>query len=74
MINTHDVPKKVWTKWSAHAQHVFNLIYPNMRDTQDIFLHPKAVKMESEHWQTVAWNAAWTAADAVDGFVTKAEI
>ena len=72
MRNLYHVPKKQWDKWSEHAQQVFNMIYPNMRNNQWVFVHPKGVKMESAHWKTVAWNAAWTAADVVDGVKTKA--
>ena len=73
MRNLYKVPRRQWVKWSDHAQQVFNMLYPNMRNNQWAFLHPGAVPMEGEHWKTVSWNAAWTAADAVDGFVTKAE-
>lgn len=68
--NTFKVPKKQWGKWKGEAPRVaFNRLYGFMIDNPDLFDHPKApVKpqdMESEHWKTVAWNAAWIAADIV---------
>lgn len=64
--NRHDVPAKVWMRWSAKAREVFNAVYRTMGD-QSLFLHPKATPAKREHWSTTRWNAAWIAADAVDG-------
>jgi hypothetical protein len=62
-VNTFDVPKKQWKRWSGVGQVVFNAVYSTMLDNQDLFLHPKADTIPNEHWNTVCWNAAWVAAD-----------
>lgn len=72
-MNTYDVPKKQWEQWSPHVQGVFNIVYGAMIGDPWAYQHPKAERGKEEHWQTVAWNAAWTAANAVDGIITKAE-
>jgi hypothetical protein len=67
--NKHKVPKKQWNKWSNFARRVFNDMMYSMRPKlQFAFLHPGAMPMAQEHWQTVRWNAAWSAAEAVRGF------
>lgn len=65
--NLYHVPGKQWRKWSVKARGVFNLVYSTMRSNQGLFIHPKATKQTREHWGTVAWNAAWTAAGAANG-------
>ena len=63
--NKHKVAKKVWRKWSPHAQAVFNGTYEDiLRVGQTCFLHPDTIarKLNPEEFTTVAWNAAWTAA------------
>lgn len=37
-----------------------------MNRNQWIFLHPDQRALHPRTWRTVAWNAAWLAADAVD--------
>lgn len=63
--NTFKVGKSQWKKWSDIAQRVFNETYEVMLANQSLFLHPKADPARVEYWTTTAWNAAWTAADAV---------
>ncbi len=58
---------KTWGGWSEAARAVFNSVYQQMRREQRTFLHPKTAKVKDDQWNTIAWNAAWTAADAVDG-------
>ena len=66
--NRHKVPKKQWTKWNNHAQRVFNDVYKALRPSmQHLLVHPGAVLMHKEHWETVRWNAAWLAANAANG-------
>lgn len=65
--NPHRVPRRQWAKWTNQARGVFNSVYDQMRRDQAMFLHPSAERQTREHWKTVAWNAAWTAADAVMG-------
>jgi len=39
------------------------MIYEN----QKLIAHPRMEKIKAAHWKTVAWNAAWLAADRIDG-------
>jgi hypothetical protein len=64
--NVYHVPQKQWDKWSAAGRQVFNEVYSAMVGSQWVFLHPKQEKMSRSHWKTTAWNAAWTAASAVE--------
>lgn len=64
--NTHRVQKKQWTKWSKMARVVFNRCYEFFINNQRTVNHPKAKKLPLVQWTTVAWNAAWIAADACD--------
>ena len=66
MKNTHRVPAKQWYAWSLIARRVFNSVYEQMKLRQQVITHPDAPVIKPYHWRTVAWNAAWTAADAVD--------
>ena len=63
--NLHKVPAKKWRNWPDICQRVFNEVYLTMVHNQDLFLHPKAKINSDPHWNTTAWNGAWTAADAV---------
>ena len=65
--NAYKVPVKKWRKWSTQARFVFNELYGTMKTNQSLFLHPKAEAVSGQLWKTVCWNAAWIAADAVDG-------
>jgi hypothetical protein len=72
--NLYHVPGKKWREWTPQARGVFNLVYSTMRPNQSLFIHPKAAKHSREHWNTVAWNAAWTAANAADGDVITGDM
>lgn len=63
--NRYRVPKRQWRKWSALARSVFNEVYYIMKNNHSLFLHPKQEQAKKDHWRTTAYNAAWTAADAV---------
>lgn len=65
--NKFAVPADVWDSWSEAAQQVFNRLYWYMLQNQTLFKHPKSPVLEHEQWKTTAWNAAWIAANAVDG-------
>lgn len=65
--NNHKVPLKHWRKWTPQARKVFNETYETMLENQGLFLHPKQATVPQAQWETTAWNAAWTAADAVVG-------
>jgi DNA topoisomerase IB len=67
--NINRVPKKQWSKWSDRARVIFNRCYGFFMGNQDISNHPKAKKLPPAHWKTVAWNAAWIAADACDNTI-----
>ncbi len=69
-MNAETIPNKFrcgnFRKWSNTARRVFNETYGTLRDNQRIFLHPKQDALTTAKWNTVAWNAAWIAADAAD--------
>ncbi len=69
--NRHRVQKGAWERWSPQARHVFNMTYEGMNTNQLVMTHPHAEKIPHYQWQTICWNAAWVAANAVDGFKTK---
>lgn len=52
--------------WSLEARRVFHYVYDFMLLNPDSFRHPDAAEIPEEHWKTTAYNAAWTAANAVD--------
>ena len=60
--NDHKVPKKQWRKWSHAQRQMFNMIWTCMTDDPKLFQHPKS-DIPYEEYTTIAWNAAWTAAD-----------
>ncbi len=64
--NVNRVPKKQWSKWSKEAKAIFNRCYDFFMSNQGTVNHPKAPKLPFNQWKTVAWNAAWIAADACD--------
>jgi hypothetical protein len=63
--NVYRVPKGFWSAWSFDAKRVFNGTYEMMRHDQTMLNHPKAAVMPQAHWNTVAWNAAVIAAEAL---------
>lgn len=65
--NKHKVQKRRWDSWTNMAKRIFNRTFETLRNRQSIYMHPKAAAIPKEHWKTVAWNAAWTAADASMG-------
>lgn len=71
--NPHRVAGETWRRWSKPARAVFNSVYEQMVRDQELFLHPKQKKASPEHWRTTSWNAAWAAANAVDGQTTAGE-
>jgi hypothetical protein len=68
-MNTYKVPKKQWKKWNDAARAVFNETYYTILHNPDVMTHPKQKKIPAEHWNTLAWNAAWVAADAAKGAI-----
>jgi hypothetical protein len=57
---------KLPTKWTRHQREVFRILNNAMLTNQSIFMHPKADMIPTNHWGTIAWNAAWMAAEAVE--------
>lgn len=64
MRNEHKVAKEQWDCWAIGSQAVFNSVYQQMTRTPRVFLHPATGPLPYSEWNTIAWNAAWTAADA----------
>ncbi len=56
-----DISKKVWKDFSLLQQELFNAVYEEIVENQDIFLHPKDTMRDKKLWKTVAHNAAWVA-------------
>ena len=71
--NINKVPKKAWKKWSDLSQRVFNTTYQAVRYNQQILVHPLTPLAPSKQWNTVAWNTAWTAADAAESAIHDIE-
>lgn len=63
--NVNKVPAKQWRRWSYEARRVFNSHFAATTDA-DVLTHPK-MDVPKDHWETIRWNMAWLAADAVDG-------
>ena len=70
-MNCYGVRDSVWKKWSRNARLVFNITYAFIIDNQDLMVHPNTKKVLRYQWKTTAWNAAWIAANATDGYETK---
>lgn len=64
VLNPYKVPLKQWRRWNVEARMIFNYTHALMMGAQEMFVHPKAPMIKKDHWQTIAWNAAWIAADA----------
>jgi hypothetical protein len=69
--NHFGVAPSQWRKWSPTRQGVFNRVFRAMLKNQVLFTHPKMAPMPLVQWRTVAWNAAWTAADSASGQAMK---
>lgn len=68
VVNRFKVPKKMWSKWSAHAQQTFNAMYISLRPSmQWAFLHPQTTPLPQKEWKVIRWNAAVTAACVANG-------
>lgn len=63
VYNTYRVPRRQWKKWSLVAHHVFNKTYEDMKRGGPAVWCPKcSVTLTEQDWDTIAWNAAFTAA------------
>lgn len=68
--NVHKVSVRTWRRWSPTARRVFNTLYAKMRESPELYWHPKGWASCGKHvlgrwWKTTAWNAAWIAAATV---------
>lgn len=64
--NVNRVPRAQWRKWGSQARKVFNEVYSSLYMNRLLTCHPKAPEIPQHHWRTIAWNAAWLAADATE--------
>jgi hypothetical protein len=67
VVNRHKVGITQWRKWTNHAKKVFNRTYEYVKRQETINAHPKTTLLSRAPWHTVAWNAAWIAAEVADG-------
>lgn len=65
--NKFKVHQTAWSTWTQIGRDTFNGVFEIMRDGQQQFLHPKQDALSAQKWRTVAWNAAWVAADVASG-------
>lgn len=63
--NSYRVPKRQWNKWNANAQMTFNSLFHFSMNNPKMMRHPAMKHILSPHWETIAWNHAWIAADCV---------
>jgi len=63
--NKYDVDEGQWDRWSETQRKAFNEIYEMLKENQDIMKHTDAALIVEEHWDVIAWNAAFTAAGEV---------
>lgn len=61
--NLYKVPRNQWKKWDDRQRSMFNMMNEFLLDHQEIMNHPEAPVLHPKHWDTIAWNAAWMAAD-----------
>lgn len=74
VCNSHKVNAKQWRKWNAKQRTLFNGVYEDIKKIgSDLFLHPTTVqrKISPKEFDTLAWNAAWTAASIAEGQTTE---
>lgn len=75
--NKHDVGQSQWRKWSLAERALFNNTFESILNIgADLFLHPKTVKrkISDDEFKTIAWNAAWEAADQLRNPGVKTEV
>lgn len=68
--NKFGVDPSCWKKWDEKQRKLFNGTYDDIvRVGSALFLHPVTVQRElsDDEFQTIAWNAAWTAARMLRG-------
>ena len=67
MGNSHKVSKRVWRRWNTAQQFMFNGTFEQVWTCLKgkFFLHPRTEqnRITDDERKTIAWNAAWLAAD-----------
>jgi hypothetical protein len=63
--NIHKVSKRQWKRWTVDGRNVFNDLYDTVLNGQSIMKHPNHNVVAPNHWETIAWNSAWLAADFI---------
>ena len=60
---------KLPTAWTSEQRRVFRHVEKEIKRLNYLLLHPKTVEraLTRAEISTIAWNAAWTAAEAVAG-------
>ena len=62
--NTNKVSSRMWSNWRDDQRRLFNATHDEiMRLGPTLMLHPNNVQMPHEEFSTIAWNAAFIAAD-----------
>ena len=59
------------SEWDQKMRKVFTRDYEWIKENPTLFFHPKAAPLAPEHINTIAWNAAWLAAEAAGGVDLK---
>ena len=65
--NENKVPQKVWRKWSKSARWVFNDLYTSLLGSKMWLSNSLQKKITPQEHKVASWNAAWLAAEAVEG-------
>lgn len=61
-MKTHDIPDE----WSEAERALYMRVYRFMVANQGAMCNPTAAPIKPEHWDTIAHNCAWVAADLRD--------
>ena len=64
--NIYKVDRNQWRKWNERQRALFNGLHADILQIKaPRFCHPKTVarKISKAEFSTIAWNAAWLAAD-----------
>jgi hypothetical protein len=69
--NKYKVPLKEWNKWLPESQELFNEIYRQMADISIFAVGGENNKQFKPYWDTVRWNAAWTAAAELNNMIKE---
>lgn len=65
--NLYKMNLRQWRKWPRSAKMAFNSTMDWLSKNQALVVHPQAVPITKKHWETIAHNAAFMAADVAAG-------